>query len=142
MYFIILKDKSIIQKNCIFITCMIRNNNRYNKKLIFSWFMTLLLFLGIGGYSNYTQPISFQENVELVVSDKQNSAKVLSFRNTLDQEQYYLYSNKLNLLVKHHEAITAIACKKFNNTISLEINHLLSFFFHHKYSSEEEILFV
>ncbi|WP_299608138.1 hypothetical protein [uncultured Aquimarina sp.] len=120
---------------------MTGNNNTYNKKLIFSWFMTLLLFLGIGGYSNYTSPISFQENIELVVSDQQSLVKVISLGNAFNESPYFITTSTLSSISKHHETIASIMYKKLDTIISSEIKYHLLFHIP-TYSSEEESLFV
>lgn len=121
---------------------MTRNDNTYNKKLIFSWFMTLLLFWGIEGYSNYTSPISFQENVELVVSDQKSLVKVISFENTFNKSQYFITTSTLSLIAKRHQTIASIMHEKFDTIISLEIKHHSLLFYIPTYPSEEENLFV
>lgn len=121
---------------------MTRNNKTYNKKLIFSWSMTLLLLWGIGGYSNYTSPISFQENVELVVSDQESLVKVISFENAFNESLYFITTSTLSSISKHHETIASIMYKKLDTIISSEIKYHLLLSHIPTYSSEEESLFV
>lgn len=103
--------------------------------------MTLLLFWGIGGYSNYTSPISFKENVELVVSHRQSFVKVISFENTCNETPCFI-TTTLSSIAKRHQTFASIMYKKFDPTISLEIKHHLLLFHTPTYSSEEESLFV
>ncbi|SEL94065.1 hypothetical protein SAMN04487910_3656 [Aquimarina amphilecti] len=117
---------------------MINHSYTYNHKLIFSWFITLLLFLGIGGYTNYTQPISYENTIELVISTKEDIPEIASYNKAIESNKKFIYNNAdLRFLSKLHNTIYFIKSKEFNNTISLTLKHKKFFPKDNNYTSEE-----
>ncbi|AXT56315.1 hypothetical protein D1815_11315 [Aquimarina sp. AD1] len=117
---------------------MLKGSYTYNHKLLFSWFITLLLFLGIGGYTNYTQPISYENTIELVISSKENNLKTTSYNKVIKSDQKFRYYNSdLQFLVRFHNSIHIVKGKEFNNTISLTLKHKIFFPKNTNYTSEE-----
>ncbi|WP_299187741.1 hypothetical protein [uncultured Aquimarina sp.] len=117
---------------------MLNRSYTYNHKLLFSWFITLLLFLGIGGYTNYTQPISYENTIELVISPKENDLKTTSYNNVKKSDQKFrYYDSDLLFIVRLHNTIHIVKGKEFDNTISLTLKHKIFFPKNTNYISEE-----
>ncbi|MFD2565172.1 hypothetical protein [Aquimarina rubra] len=118
---------------------MPNNTKTYNNKLIASWFITLLLFLGIGGYTNYTQPVSYQESIELVVSEARSKTKTLSFAEAKYPKQRFDHSINLKLLSKHHSSISLIKNRELEKPFSLKIiTHKTFLLRSNTYTTEED----
>ncbi len=109
------------------------------KNLISTWFITLFLFIGIGGYSNYTQPIAAENTIELVISEKTVQPKTLSHRNSLHKITYFVpYSNHLRILSQYHHSIALNKDNEFDNCIILAITRKTLFCLNSNYTSEED----
>ncbi|WP_299216419.1 hypothetical protein [uncultured Aquimarina sp.] len=118
---------------------MLNHKRTYNNNLISSWFITLLLFLGIGGYTNYTPPIVNQTTIELVISNEKSCDKTLSYANAIKvNEHFNLYHTYLKQLSKHHTTISLVKTKEFNSTISLTITHKVFRIRSNNYTTEED----
>ncbi len=99
---------------------MSNHSPTYNNKLIASWFITLLLFLGIGGYTNYTQPVSYKESIELVISEARSKTKTLSFAEAKYPKERFDHAINLKLLSKHHSSISLIKNRELEKPFSLK----------------------
>jgi len=106
---------------------MLAYENTYNKYLITNWFVAILLICGIGGYTNYTPPISNPQTIELVISSEESNYKIVSNRNKLPLEPYFnyfsVYDSYLTLISQRHTSIYKIKNKEFTNSISLAVKY-------------------
>ncbi|WP_299313894.1 hypothetical protein [uncultured Aquimarina sp.] len=118
---------------------MLNYKRTYNNNLISSWFITLLLFLGIGGYTNYTPPIVAQTTIELVIYNKKSYDKTFSYSEALlIKEHFDTYNTYLKQISKYHTTISLIKIKEFNNSIPLSIMHKVFFIRNNNYTVEED----
>ncbi|WP_299440041.1 hypothetical protein [uncultured Aquimarina sp.] len=121
---------------------MLKHSNTYNNNLISRWFITLMLFFSIGGYTNYTQPISSQDTIELVITNEESFAKISSFKDILADGQhfnsFYLFKNHLKLISKHHSNISIVKNKDLDTSISLTMIDKIFLFRNNVFTSEED----
>jgi len=121
---------------------MLNHSNTYNNNLISRWFITLMLFFSIGGYTNYTQPVSNQDTIELVITTEESLAKTSSFKDILSNKQHFssfnLFKNNLKSISNHHDTISLVKSKEFDTFISLTMVHKIFSFRNHVFTSEED----
>ncbi|MHA7058402.1 hypothetical protein ACWGOQ_0014360 [Aquimarina sp. M1] len=98
---------------------MSTTNSTYNIKLILNWFITLLLFLGIGGYTKYTQPISCKESIELVISEAKSYTSSISFSEATYAKRGFNNLTSFAQLSKYHSHIYRLKYERFDNKIAL-----------------------
>ncbi|MDH7444620.1 hypothetical protein [Aquimarina sp. 2201CG14-23] len=121
---------------------MLKHNNTYHNYLATNWVVALLLLISIGGYTNYTQPVSNSEVVELVISSNENQITSISF-SEISIDQHHVDAtpcteNYIKLISKRHTTIASAKHTIWNTSIYLSNTHSIFLFRNQSYSSEED----
>ncbi len=117
----------------------------YSSFLTTKWLWVFTLALTIGGYTNYNEPVRFEETIELLSSKEENSLykNIVSFQPSTNQKKSNVFSyishKNLRMLSLFHSRISLTKDKKQRSFIPLFYKQkIIRIPFHSSTVSEEE----
>jgi len=115
----------------------------YKKHLRTNWFLTILVIIGIAGYSDYNSPQNFRESTTLLVLDQKNKSNTATFNffAHINRSSFFIFccTNTIQFLSKKHQSNALRTHKKYTDFIFLDT--LKKIFLHNIHNSSRKDFF-